>query len=467
MKIHLFLAGLLLLSASVVSAQVVEAQLAQHIVTTTMSTHPELQKMGIHVIPPGQQDEIIVACSVPSKIGKKSSANDLAVKQSGKPGVKTVEQGSFYDLALSLNDAQKRPIGLLVMEMRFSGASSPSDAINKAETIRDGIGEQIPAMAALFNKAPASDPLVLLSTTKLPDISGDFDHLSVDLEHNRLYASAEEHHSIEVFDLKTGAHIRSAPVATTPHTLAFVSKSGKLLVADGGDSSCRILDAQDLHEVKRIPLEAGPDAGLYDSQNNLFYVGNGGREAKTDYSFISIISPEQEKEISRIRMESANLEAMALDPDANLLYVNLRDKAQIGVVDLNKREVRQVWSVPGLHLNTAMAFDKIHHRLFVAGRQPGKFSVINSENGQLITSLDCVERADDMTFEPAEKRIYITGAGGVTVVRQDGPDQYRVLTQFATNSGKTSVLVPSLKQFYIIHTKTPEDVAALQVYRIN
>src|ERR1700676_4285781 len=91
------------------TGQVVRAHYGQYLVDTEMSTHPELQKMGIHVIAPGEHDESIVACSVPSKIGKKSSAADLEEEKSGKTFVKDVPAGKFYDLALNLADAQKRP----------------------------------------------------------------------------------------------------------------------------------------------------------------------------------------------------------------------------------------------------------------------------------------------------------------------------------------------------------------------
>ncbi len=458
---------LLTLSAALLRGQAVEAHFAQHLITQAMSAHPELQKIGIHVIPPGGSDDCIIACSVPSKIGKKSSAADLAVKRSGKPTVKTVTEGSFYDLALPLADSGNHSIGMIVMEMRMSGASSPDDAVQKATAIRDGMQGKVPNGQSLFAAAPASDPLVLLRTTPLPDITGDFDHFAVDVAHNRLYVSAEVHHSIEVFNLKTGEHLMSAPGVTTPHTLAFVPETGQLLVADGGDNSCRVLDGADLHEVKRILLEAYPDAGFYDAEKRLFYVGNGGKRANAAYSFVSIISAEGGKEMGRIRVESANLEAMALDREHNLLYVNIRDKSQIAVIDLAKKEVRQTWSIPGLNLNTPMELDAANQRLFVAGRKPGKLFIIATGTGQVIATLDCVETANDMTFDPAAHRIYVTGSGGVTVVQQDGADTYRTLAQFGTNGGKTSVLVPSVKQFYIAHTKTPEDNAGLQVYQVN
>ena len=83
----------------------VNAPYAQSLVIATKNAHPELQKLGLHAIPPGQSDYAIVANAIPSKIGKKSSAPDLAVLSSGKASVKRDETGKFFDLCLPISDA--------------------------------------------------------------------------------------------------------------------------------------------------------------------------------------------------------------------------------------------------------------------------------------------------------------------------------------------------------------------------
>ena len=151
-----FLSLASLLMANAAQSPTVDAPYAQYLVMSAMSAHPELQKMGIHVTPPNGRDDVIVACSVPSKIGKKSSPADLEVERTGKPVVKTVTDQSFYDLALPLADSQKRSIGMIVMEMRFSGAASAEQSIEKAQTIVKDIESKIPELKALFGRAPES-----------------------------------------------------------------------------------------------------------------------------------------------------------------------------------------------------------------------------------------------------------------------------------------------------------------------
>jgi len=324
----------------------------------------------------------------------------------------------------------------------------------------------IPALCA----APGAEPLTLLRTVSVADVQGgDFDHFAVDLKHDRLYVSAEKRQAIEVFNLKTGEHIQTGEgVVKTPHTLAFIPEKNELFVADGGDGSCLVLDGTDLHLIKRIALEPGPDAGIYDPQTRIFYVGNGGRGAKADFSYLSEISVDKGEEVGRIRVEAANLESMAIDHKTDRLYVNLRDQKKIGVIDLKTKTVVDTWTIPDLNLNTPMAYDAANHRLFVGARKPGKLYILNSDNGNVIQVLNAVDISDDMTFDAAHHRIYLSGAEGLDVIAQQDADHYEIVQKQDTLGGKTSVYVPQVKQFYVVHTKSdlaPE--AGLQIYKVN
>jgi hypothetical protein len=51
----------------------------------------------------------------------------------------------------------------------------------------------------------------------MPGFTGDFDHFGLDLKGNRLFLAAEEHKTVEVFDLRTGARIHSIEGFGHPH----------------------------------------------------------------------------------------------------------------------------------------------------------------------------------------------------------------------------------------------------------
>src|ERR1700736_1928527 len=158
-------------------------------------------------------------------------------------------------------------------------------------------------------------PLQLIHSIPLPEITGgDFDHFAVDLASNRLYAPSEVYGSIELFDLRTGKHIKSATgIVKSPHLLTFMPGRNELFVADAGNASCDVLDATDFHLIKRIGLEAGPDAGVFDDKTRVLYVGNGGRKANSDFSYVSMIAVDRKEVTGRIRLEAATLKAMRID----------------------------------------------------------------------------------------------------------------------------------------------------------
>jgi DNA-binding beta-propeller fold protein YncE len=319
-------------------------------------------------------------------------------------------------------------------------------------------------------QAQDAAPLKLIGTTPLPDVTGgDFDHFAVDLRGNRLYVAAEVYASIEVFDLHTGKHLQSARgVVKSPRKIAFLEDKNELVVADAGSNSCEFLDANDLHLIAKVPLEAGPDAAVYDPVARIFYVGNGGRAAHEPFSYVSKVSVDTRQVVSRIRVEASTLKTLILDANAQILYASMRDKNQVAAIDLRKDTVASVWSTPELHVDSAMAFDQAQHRLFVGDRNPGRLVVLNTNNGSAVATLPIGDTSDDMTYDGEHHRLYISTADGLDVVGQDSPDHYRILQHFDTLGGKTSFYVPSLHRFFVVHTKGEQAAeAGLQIFEVR
>ena len=333
------------------------------------------------------------------------------------------------------------------------------------------------APATLHAEKPSgeSQPVTLLKNIPLPEILGDFDHFAVDMKRNHLFVSAEVHHSVEMFDLKTGEHLQSIGGLKTPHSLAFDVEKDELLVADGGDSALIALSGEDFHRIDRIQLIDGsatgkgdsPDAAFYDRKTRLYYIGNGGDSAKLPDSTISIFSPERGKIIDEIKLPGGNLESMYVDDASHRLYVNVRDRKQIAVVDLQSKQVVDTWTTPDMNRNTALTMDVATGRLFVAGRNPGILYVFDVHTGKVVVQMPCVNYNDDMTWDPAMKRLYVSGSQGLSIFHQDSPDSYTQLIDLPTNGGKTSTYVRETGQFYVIHPKTDIDTAGLLLYRVN
>src|ERR1700734_1308118 len=115
------------------------------------------------------------------------------------------------------------------------------------------VASLLPIAFAISQMAVAAEsPVTLEKVTYLPEIVGDFDHFTVDLKRGHLFVSAEVHHSVEMFDLRTGDHLQGIGGFKTPHSLAFVPEKDELMVADGGDSSLVLLSGEDFRRLDRI-----------------------------------------------------------------------------------------------------------------------------------------------------------------------------------------------------------------------
>src|SRR5579863_9723022 len=75
-------------------------------------------------------------------------------------------------------------------------------------------------------------PLKLVATTSLPGFTGDFDHFGLDLKGKRLFLAAEDHKTVEVFDLD-GKRLTSITGFGQPHAILYMPEVNKLIVTDG------------------------------------------------------------------------------------------------------------------------------------------------------------------------------------------------------------------------------------------
>src|SRR6201998_1667207 len=132
---------------------------------------------------------------------------------------------------------------------------------------------------------------------------------------------------------------------------------------------------------------------------------------------LSVVDTTAGKKLADVKIDGDTLEAMSLESTTPKLYVNNKAKNQVDVVDREKRAIVASWPVTKCKTNVAMAFDERDHRLFIACRS-GQISVMDTESGKEITALPITKGVDDITYDPASKRIYAACDGNVDVYEQ-------------------------------------------------
>jgi len=324
-------------------------------------------------------------------------------------------------------------------------------------------------LLAAAQRAPAQEkaPLKLISTTPLPGFSGDFDHFAADLKGNRLFLTAEDHKTVEVFDLRSGKSMHSITGFGQPHAMVFLPETNRLIVTDGDDfGRVALVNGENYQILETIKLPERVDGAVFNPVNKYYYVESGG---KTEHQ-INIIDTKNFKHVGDITVPGNHSEAMAIDRAGKRMYVNLTAVSEVGVVDLQTNQLIARWPIAEAKVQNSMALDEPNHRLFIATRMPPKFFVLDTDSGKIVASLGCAPINDDMWFDVARKRIYVTGSDTTSVIAQRDADHYEAIAEVPTGfRAKTSLYIPQLNRLYVaVSGKGKADAQlAMQIYQVQ
>jgi len=324
------------------------------------------------------------------------------------------------------------------------------------------------AQAAPFPSAPESPrpvPMIITSAASesglptligrsaswKPQYSGDFDHFGVDTKRNKLLLAAEDHGTVEVFNLDTGAHERTLTTFGTPHAILYLPRLDRLVVTDSGKGGTTILDAATYKVVGKIDLAPGADSMAYDKAMDRLYIVSGGKDAGMTSCFINEVNPRTGKVERRLRIDTDHVEAIVPEAYGDRMFVNVPSKNLVDVVSKRTLRVIERWPLTGATTNLTLALDETDHRLFVGTRNPSKLFVLDTDTGKAVATLDAPATSDSLFYDKSHKRIYIAGGDGyLGVYRQDDANHYTELGRVATALGaKSGIFWTALDRIYL------------------
>jgi DNA-binding beta-propeller fold protein YncE len=296
-------------------------------------------------------------------------------------------------------------------------------------------------------------PLNLVGRFEFPsDVKGRFDHLIVELQGHRLFIASQGTKSVMAFDLQTHKLIHTISGIEIPHGFLYRDDLKRLYVTDGSPGQLKIYDGGNYDLIKSVKLLPDADPIAYDPDTKYLYIVNGGRDAKMNYSTISIVNTTSGDTAGEMKVDSPGLDGMAIERSSPKLYVTNVAQTKIEVIDRSTRTQVGSWPITLCKTNVALAVDESNKRLFV-GCRSGQIVVFDTETGKEIEALSINQNIDDLVFDSASKRLYATcgaGAGSVDVYEETDPDHYKSLGQVPTGPGaRTGRLVPELKRFFV------------------
>jgi len=273
---------------------------------------------------------------------------------------------------------------------------------------------------------------------------GGWDYIVPDPSNHRLFIGRQNR--VMVVDENNGTLLGEVTGIQGAHGTAIASATGHGFATSGNDQSVVMFDLKTFKELGRIHAAEDADAIIFDAASNRVFTFNGDAHSST------VIDPRGGTLVTNIPL-GGKPEYGAAAGDGKV-YANLTDTGEVVEIDAKAATVARRWSTAPCRNPVAMAIDTAHHRLF-SGCRSGVLAVSDYQAGTIVATAPIGAGVDGTAYDARSGDVFASNADGtLTVIHQDGPDQYHVVQnletpQFARNMG----LDPITHRLFVVSAK--------------
>lgn len=287
-------------------------------------------------------------------------------------------------------------------------------------------------LLALSLTAASDRPLLVDGPAiTLPGSTGKFDFLGIDPARHRLLGAHEKDGTADFFDLNTHQLITRLKLGGVVHVIAD-PQTNRYFVSAQDDKTIVALDADSLKEVGRVELGGELDALVLVPALHRVYAAhdNGSHLWAVD---TRTLAPAGEVAIPGVP------EMMLYDAAAGRIYLNIKSKDEVAVIDPVTNQVTAQWPTGPAKSPHGIALDSARGRLYVAGGN-GMLVAIELKSAKVVAASEIAKTVDQAAFDPQRNRIYCAGAEQLSVVEvSDGG--LKLLGHVPTNNTARNVAV--------------------------
>lgn len=269
---------------------------------------------------------------------------------------------------------------------------------------------------------------------------GFWDYLAIDTQARRLYISRWSH--VMVVDADTYHVVGDIPGIQGVHGIAIAPEFGRGFITEDEANRITIFDLQTLKKTGNAKTGRSPDGIIYDSNSKRVFVFSGDGKVTAVNAATGTVAGSAEL--------GGSPEFAASDGRGHI-YNNLEDKSEVVELDARTLRILNRWSLSPGESPSGMAIDAVHHRLFVGCRNQ-KLVVMNSDTGEVVTTVPIGHGVDANRFDPDSKMVFSSnGEGTLTVVHEDSENAYSVIASVPTKRGaRTMELDPRTHRVYLV-----------------
>src|SRR5438270_565389 len=132
-------------------------------------------------------------------------------------------------------------------------------------------------LPSLANSQTAA-PLKLSARIPLANVNGRMDHIAVDIDGQRIFATAFDNHTLEVIDARAGKQVGTIRDLDEPQGAYYDASGKRLFVASGGDGTAKVFNGTSLQLMTTAKLGQDADNVRFDARRNHVLVGYGGEK---------------------------------------------------------------------------------------------------------------------------------------------------------------------------------------------
>ena len=269
---------------------------------------------------------------------------------------------------------------------------------------------------------------------------GGWDYLAIDANARKLYVT----HASKIVIVDLAQDKVAAEIADTPgvHGFAIAPELGHGFSSNGAESRVSVIDLKTLKTIARIETGENPDAILYEPTRSEVYAFNGRGKSAT------VIDAKNNQVVSTAPL-SGKPEFAVADGLSGRVFCNIEDKNEVAVIDMKTHAVTATWPLVSGEEPTGMAFDAVHHRLFV-GCHNKLMTMLDSDTGKIIATVPIGVGVDACAFDDATQLAFAScGDGTITIAKEEALDKLAVVQTLTTERGAhTMALDPATHRIY-------------------
>lgn len=279
--------------------------------------------------------------------------------------------------------------------------------------------------------------------------TGGIDYVYADSDGRRLYVPRGD--QVLVFDLDTLKSVGAIPnarargVAVDPESHHGFCSSSPVVM----------WDTKTLEKIKTIDVQGRPDGILFEPLTKRIYVLSHSQPNAT------VIDAKDGSVAGTIDLGGAPEQA-ASDGRGHL-YVDLEDKDNVAVVDVNTLKVTAHYDLGGKGGGPGgLGLDAKNHILFAFCHEPATAVILNADDGKIIATLPIGNGTDGGGFNPATMEAFSSQRDGtLTIIKENSPTTFEVEQTVQTKPGaKTCTLDTKNNQIVLITTERPPTPSA-------